>query len=345
MKNTTIIQHILDNQSFLDWASTSYDTNHAFCQSDEYKQLDPETLSTVKLLNSSLSFDTPTIDLSSRTSILKNIHKSISTDQISIESETTELSKTSFSYGKWAGIAASFALLIMFLVTSPFKTEVNLETSFAETIQETLPDGSIVNLDANSTLKSVGNWSGGNDRVLELTNDAFFSVTSDPKVGGAAFRVLTETADIEVLGTEFYVENNGTSLRVIVKEGSVKVSPNDKSNFETQILNAGDELVISDGTSIETSILTQEAIDNRIAWKKGEIVFDNTSWIELKDIVKERFNYDLQVTKALETSDRKISGPFPIKTVELLMNSIATSFELQIDFKVDKIAIGYIKKD
>lgn len=346
MKKSTIILNLLDDQSFKDWASSSYDTDHSFCQTDLFKQLDAQTLSAAKLFQSAASFNTTTIDLSSRTSILKNIHDSINENETIVDIVESKTNKSVFVYAKWMGIAASLAVLIMFLVSSPFNTDFNIKTDFAEVITQTLPDGSIVSLDANSELTSVGDWSGVNDRALKLTNDAFFSVTSNPKVGGSAFKVMTDIVDIEVLGTEFYVKTEGSSLRVIVKEGKVKVSPNNASNFESQILEAGDELIVSnDGQDIQTSTLTKNNIKDELAWRNGEIVFDNTSFIELKDIILDRFGYTVELSPALESSNRGISGVFPVNSVQLLTKSIATSLELQIDYKEDIISIGYIKKN
>lgn len=344
MKNTNIIQNLLDSQSFQDWAACSYDAEHYFCQTLEFKQIDAEILSAAKLFYSSLSFSTESLDLSSRTSILKNIHSSIQVTK-SIDSSDSEVNRPIFAYATWLAVAASAAVLVMFLFSSPFEANINLQTDYAEVITQTLPDGSVVSLDAKSALTSVGNWSGSNDRTLKLTNDAFFSVTNDPKVGGAAFIVLTESADIEVLGTEFYVEHDGSSLRVLVKEGSVKVSPNATSNFETQILKAGDELILNNGKEVNTSSMSLDKIDNELAWREGKLKFDNTSFIEFKDIVKERYGYNVKLHPALASSDREIEGIFPSHSVEMLMEGLATAFELQIGYKGDTITIGYLKKD
>lgn len=344
MKNTNIIQDLLDSQSFQDWASNSYDANHKFCQTDLYKQADSASLSTARLLNSSIRFNTNSLDLSSRTSILKNIHSTIRSEE-SNQTIDTSAKRSTFSYAKWMAVAASIAVLFMFLVSSPFGTNINLQTDYAEVLTETLPDGSVVSLDANSSLTSVGEWSGSNDRILKLTNDAFFSVTNSPKVGGSAFKVLTDHAEIEVLGTEFYVEHYGSSLRVIVKEGKVRVSPSSSSNFEAHFLEAGDELIIRDGKFIESSVVSLTDIDKNLAWTKGKIIFDQTSWIELQDIVKDRYGYTLDIHPALASSNRTITGSFPNNSVEMLMETIAETFELQIGYKDATITIDYSKKD
>ncbi len=344
MKKSNIIQDLLDNQSFIDWAASAYDADHNFCQTLEFKQIDAETLSAAKLFHSSIVFSSEKLELSSRNTILQNIHTSIQ-DTESLDSSVTEAKRPIFAYATWLAVAASAAVLVMFLFSSPFEANFNLQTDYAEVITQTLPDGSIVSLDAKSTLTSVGNWSGSNDRILKLTNDAFFSVTNTPKIGGAAFIVLTESADIEVLGTEFYVENDGSSLRVLVKEGSVRVSPNANSSFEALILKAGDELILNHGEEVKTSSVPLNKIDNELAWIEGKLKFDNTSFIEFKEIVKERYGYNVKLHPALASSDRLIEGIFPSHSVEMLMEGLATAFELQIGYKGDTITIDYIKKD
>lgn len=345
MKNTNQIHELIDNTLFSEWANSSFDISHPFTTSSLYTSLDQDTIQSAKLLYSSLSFAKKNLDLSTRSSILKNIHASID----SVETiETVNIDKTLKSRSismKWMGIAASFVALfgVLFLLNS--NEIINVKTNYGEVVTVDLPDGSFVELDANSSLVMLDDWSGRGDRNLKLENSAYFDVTNDPKVGGASFNVFTKAAKIEVIGTGFSVDAEENSTTITVKSGKVKVSPTESSDFQTQILTAGDQLVIRDGLKVMTDELTATQVENELAWIDGKIYLDNTSFQELESIVKDRYNKTLIVDEALRSSTRGVNGTYPIMSVEDLLNPVAVALDLQISYIGDTILLGYSKKN
>jgi len=285
------------------------------------------------------------LNLAKRSSMLKNIHATIRTeDKIIIRDNPPKVRSNSISF-KWMGIAASLVALLGVLFVLNSNKTVDIQTGFGEIANIDLPDGSQVNLDANSSLIMIGDWSDRGARNLKLKNSAYFNVTNDPKVGGASFNVLTESATVEVIGTEFLVDSDGQNLTVIVKSGKVKVSPSETSDFDTQILTAGDQLVIRNGIQISADRLSQNQVKRELAWIEGLISFDNTSFIELESIVKDRFNKTLVVDEALRTSKRSIDGTYPIMSHKDLLGPVARAFDLQISYSGDSIFLGYPKKN
>ena len=92
------------------------------------------------------------------------------------------------------GMAASIVLII-----GIFFNEVSYSTSFGEQFTVTLPDGSIVELNAATTLAHK-RFFWKNNKTVNLKGEAFFKVEK-----GEGFKVETESGTVSVLGTEFNV--------------------------------------------------------------------------------------------------------------------------------------------
>src|SRR5690606_13352531 len=113
---------------------------------------------------------------------------------------------------------------------SSVSTIMSLSTPKGGTYQITLPDGSKVWLNANSTLKYPSRF-GGKERVVELEGEAYFDVSQQSTANSrqasfVPFLVKTNNQTVEVLGTEFnisaYADDPVTKTTLV--EGSVKVS-------------------------------------------------------------------------------------------------------------------------
>ena len=84
----------------------------------------------------------------------------------------------------------------------------------------TLPDGSIVRLDPNSSLSYPVQFI-SNQRDVVLEGGAFFAVASDPR---KPFRVLVNGITVTVLGTSFSITSSSGRTEIIVKTGNIEVT-------------------------------------------------------------------------------------------------------------------------
>ncbi len=100
----------------------------------------------------------------------------------------------------------------------------------------TLPDGSLVWLNSNTSLK-YPNVFDGQSRTVELDGEAYFEV----KKGQKAFVVQTGKYNIEVLGTTFDVEaySGKPGFKTALFTGKVKLYKQQNEN-ETLLLSAGE---------------------------------------------------------------------------------------------------------
>lgn len=149
-----------------------------------------------------------------------------------------------------------------------------LSTANGETYRVRLPDGSLVWLNATSSLTFSSNLNEGGNRRVKLIGEGYFEVTKD-----AAHPFVVESSDqeVEVLGTHFNINayQDEDMIKTTLIEGSVKVST---PQLQKMLL-PGHEAV-KYGNDIQVhSVKAEQAA----AWKDGRFVFDDK---KIEDIMK-----------------------------------------------------------
>ncbi len=138
------------------------------------------------------------------------------TEGPAINSEPAEPTDRKGRRAVWSAAAsvaiAAFAGIWYFLDSGPvvFSTGVGEQASFA------LADGSVVNLNAQSSLEL--HYSESERTVRLLHGEVLFDVEND---SGRPFQVLTERALLRAVGTSFNVRQRGEATVVTVVEGLV----------------------------------------------------------------------------------------------------------------------------
>lgn len=146
-----------------------------------------------------------------------------------------------------------------------------LSTNKGETYQVRLPDGSMVWLNAASTLKYPVSFSGLKTRSVELNGEAYFEVAKNEAF---PFIVRTDREVVKVLGTHFNMSSyqDDSFSRTTLIEGKVSISPNGSPDMgQSKILKPGEQGEVLQG-SIEVKKVNTEEV---IAWKNDEFMFNN----------------------------------------------------------------------
>jgi ferric-dicitrate binding protein FerR (iron transport regulator) len=161
-------------------------------------------------------------------------------------------------------LAAAFAILISIGAFLRFYT-VTIKVPAGEQRTEILPDGSRVDLNAQSVITYHPYW-WNVTRLVGFEGEGFFDVEE-----GKAFRVRSVKGSTEVLGTSFNVYSRPDAYRVLCISGKVKVS--DKSS-ESVILTPDYEAEIIGYGKI--SMKKRENSEQTISWKDGMFTFTAT---------------------------------------------------------------------
>ncbi len=157
---------------------------------------------------------------------------------------------------------------------------ITISTPKGGTYQVALPDGTLVWLNAASSLKFPASFEDRKERKVELDGEAYFQVKHQEK---KPFRVYTAGQVTEDIGTAFNINSyrDEASTKTTLLEGSVKVNQVMLKPNQQSILTHGGIKVIDVDASI--------AID----WKNGEFMLKNEN---LKSIMRKISRwYDVEV--------------------------------------------------
>lgn len=190
--------------------------------------------------------------------------------------------------------------------------------------QLTLSDGSVVWLNAASSLRFPANFT-GNQRTVQLTGEAYFEVKPD---AGRPFTVEVGDLRVAVTGTRFnvnaYPDENG--ILTTLAEGSVNVA----SNGVSKALKAGQEILAEPDGKLH-SVKTAD-LEAALGWKEGQFVFNGADVPAIMRQISRWYDVDVTYSGAArnETFTGMVSRKSDISRVLRIMEAGG------IRFKIDK---------
>ncbi|HLR33342.1 MAG TPA: FecR domain-containing protein, partial [Fodinibius sp.] len=139
----------------------------------------------------------------------------------------------------------------------------------------TLPDGSTVRLNRNSTISFQKGLSGP-ARKVTLQGEAFFKVAHK---ADRPFIIHTGHAVIRDIGTSFNVKQQKDGRVVVaMKEGRATLRGQQASRKEAAMLTKNNVGILDKGHVTTT---TQDNIQNYLGWMEGRLVFKSTSFAKV----------------------------------------------------------------
>lgn len=164
-------------------------------------------------------------------------------------------------------------VVFKFLPAAPVKTPDKfllntIETPDGGEYKVCLPDGSMVWLNAASTLKFSTNFMNDSKREVQLSGEAYFEVKKDLM---HPFIVHSSGQQLRVLGTHFNVNSyaDEPTIKTTLLEGSVMVNPDDRA--KKPVLLSPHQEAVNTGSSI---IVQDVDPENAVAWHKGRFAFN-----------------------------------------------------------------------
>ena len=161
-----------------------------------------------------------------------------------------------------------------------------LETGYGEKSKLILADGTVVWLNAGSSLRYAGNFNSKNREVF-LTGEAYFEVTKQS--GGTPFMVKTDQYSVLVKGTKFNVSSypEDISVKTTLLEGSIDILYKGR-----HIPVAPGELLSLDKQNGSFSRQRVQASQYK-SWTEGRVEYDKITLNELA--VRLSRKYDVQI--------------------------------------------------
>ncbi len=195
-----------------------------------------------------------------------------------------------------------------------------------------LPDGSVVWLNAASSLQYALNIGSSKQRKVELTGEAYFEVAKDK---AHPFIVKTSKQELEVLGTHFNINSyaNENVTRTTLLEGSVRVS--DLNSTDMFVLKPGEQSVLSNNGIAIKNANTDEAI----AWKNGYFMFDNEKQESILRKIARWYNVEIEYADP-EAKDVMYYGTVSrFEKISKVLRKFEQTGEVRFDIKGNKIIV------
>lgn len=244
---------------------------------------------------------------------------------------------------KWAmGMAASLLLIIgmvyiqsdLALPSSTVVAQVLLEKSNPRGQKSivTLPDGSKVNLNAESSVKYVENEG---RREIYLQGEAFFKVKKD---ASKPFVVYSGDISTTALGTSFnvraYADDQFTQVYLVT--GKVAIENKKKKSATKHILLPGNGMIY-DKQEGELANVDLDEVE-LLAWKDGNLRFVNADFQLVRKELERWYGVKIEINKSPNTT-WEINGSFKNQSINNVLQSIqyTTAFEYTIEDKTVKI--------
>ena len=198
-----------------------------------------------------------------------------------------------------------------------------IETPNGGQYQVSLPDGTVVWLNAASSLKYPASFANKNQRKVELNGEAYFEVAKDKT---KPFYVKSKGQEVEVLGTHFNVNSyaNEQAVKTTLFEGSVKVS----NSGAQKILKPGQQSVAQNkGVTVGTANL-QEVL----AWKNGYFDFNDEEIQSVMRKLSRWYNVDIEFNGKI-TTERFNGGISRYKNISQVLSLLSSTGAVR--FKVE----------
>lgn len=218
-----------------------------------------------------------------------------------------------------AGVLLIGLLAFFFKETLLYKT---YRADYGDTRTVRLSDGSVVDLNANSTLR-VSRWMNWQTvREVWVTGEAYFSVKST--ADRRCFLVHTPQLNVEVLGTKFNIKDRDKSAKVVLQEGKVRVRCNEKDKGIALLENTGEVAELN----IESDKMVTRRVDPSFhtVWKEKKLKFEEAYLSVVLESIREYYGVDI-ISSDTALLQRKFSGTLPNDNLDIILRSLKNIYD------------------
>jgi len=235
-----------------------------------------------------------------------------------MEEPQSNVRKVSFTPFYKIAFAASLLLLIGIAGFLRLYTKT-IFTSAGQHLTLSLPDSSVIELNAQSTVKFHPYWFSF-ARIITLDGEAFFKV-----MHGNQFKVKSLKGETTVLGTSFNIYSRDNDYSVTCFTGKVRVVSAEKS--ESVLLNPNEQAFINKDGFLR---FVQEANSQAVkSWRDHMFVFTASPVVSVLQEIERQYNINIHFKADSNlTYTGNFSKSLPEKEVlELVCTSLGPKFE------------------
>ena len=260
-----------------------------------------------------------------------------------VEQKTTNTGVRIVRYWNVLKYAAIILAMCMISYVSYYKgedhlknalTEVTIEAPIGSQTRLYLPDSTLVVLNAKSVLSYHQDF-GLYDRNVKLSGEGYFEVARNED---KPFTIYGSDVQVTVLGTEFNFKDYPDIDEISVSLYKGGVSLENKLTNQKMILRPNEQMVMSRNEGSMRKII---GISDKVtSWKKGELVFHNSTLNEVIHLLEKNFDVTICVTND-SLGQYLFNGHFVISemTAEKILEALHTTGRLNYVKEKNKIII------
>lgn len=249
-----------------------------------------------------------------------------------------------FSWKTVYRVAAVILILVLPLVAY-WKGQETIKGTFADVVIESpmgaqvklhLPDGTLVWLNAGSTIVYSQGF-GVDDRRLSLEGEGYFEVTRNEKI---PFEINTKEVNLKVLGTKFNFKNYPEDSEVTVNliEGKVALY-NELKVMPELYLEPNEKMVLDKQTGEMSKSKTNTAFIQK-SWTNDELFFDEEMLEEIAKKLMRSYNVKIKVDDSLKCKPFYGNFKKSENTVEDILKAISSTGRLRYKYE-NKVYVLY----
>jgi len=201
-------------------------------------------------------------------------------------------------------------------------------SSFDKVVTDTLPDGSVITVNKNSSLSYPSKFN-GDTREVALNGEAFFKVTPNKE---KPFIIHVNDVTVRVVGTSFNIKSEKGKTEVIVETGIVQVT---KNKHTIRLLPK--EKVL---TQWRDSTITKDTVQDELYnyYRSKEFICNNTPLQSLVQTLNEAYNSNIIIENdALK--DLPITTVFKGESLDNILKVISETFKIKIEYSGNEIIL------
>jgi transmembrane sensor len=208
-----------------------------------------------------------------------------------------------------------------------------LKTAVGEFRKVPLADRSVASLNSASHIEV--SMTAKARRVILTEGEAWFEVAKDPE---KPFSVEAGNVRIQAVGTAFSVRRRDTGADVMVTEGVV-LAWTDGGSGERRKMVAGEEAFIPDHAAEITVSAAPAEIERKLAWRDGNLVFDNDTLLSAVDDFN-RYNAQKLVIADPALREERFFGQYKIDAPQRFAQDVRDILNVPVTVRADVIVIG-----
>lgn len=278
-----------------------------------------------------------------RERILRNIYSSVT--PVSNDQSASRTQHRAFVWRRWrvAAVVSAIVALSVALGWSLLRQQaagtdmpmgdIVVSTGMGEHSHVTLPDGTMLTLNAQTTVRY--NTSSGTRHAV-VDGEAFFEVARDTL---HPFVVQAAQAQVTCLGTAFNVRHyaDENNVAVVLVEGKVRVSAND-----AEVTMEPDSRVVYD---CHAKTLSKRSVPSSdyTCWLSGEVKYNNQTLEEIAAELSRNYNIKLVITSD-ELKQERFTGYLGRASLRNILDVMCLAANMNYHIADDTVVYVYARK-